>query len=986
MSFFPMRPQGDISGHLHETMKAVERGDRTAGFSRLDDKSLSEEEQAELRCCLAESLEMAGQFDEALKVLAPFEDPSSHTNISNEIVAGVWLQLASLYRWGNEVPRAITYVNNSLRAASTDASRGRAHRMLGYVYWMIDEYAISRDHLSQALEHQQRDADPFELANTYWNLALVDNVEGHADTAKQYCLKGFELLKVKGTSSLTSRDHLLMGRLLNYVALINVDRGDVHRAIADYEKSIEHWNFVEDKRFLALAYNNLGDVLLTVGEWRRAEAALLTALQYIRRSTNKRSESTLLTTLADLQLFQGKVEHAIATADRAMKLAREHGPKSAEAGCWLTIGRINHVQKRFDQAHSAYNTCLELEERLGRKVDVPETLCCLCELALDMGDRDAATEHLRRAQKLLIEQPNLFHSGLLSRAEGRLRASLGEYTEAISALAQSISIFESTSYVYHAALSHLEMGKVLARTANKVRASSHLNHALRTFAELHADRDKQRVEDALTATRNSGMLANVLPSVFTLDALIIERLVAASSSHDLLLRELATIIRDETGQTAVVFEMGNDNELKLITARGCDREFAYEAAREAVRFLTEKQMPESGAKVKFLSDRREVSQRRFMLYTTAESSSSIGHLDSLLKLVEQGLEVCTLRDNVAAVTKPAKKREPEAFESPLGIVASSPAMRSVIEQIRRIRSSDVTVLITGESGVGKELVARAIHHESARRAKIFLPFNCAAVPDDLIESRLFGHRKGAFTGATSDRIGVARASEGGTLFLDEIGEIALEVQPKLLRFLQEHEIQPLGEDRPITVNVRVIAATNRNLEEFVAERRFREDLYYRLNVIRVNVPPLRERREDIRILAAHFLREVLEREGRQATLSDEAAARLEAYGWPGNVRQLRNEIERAVAMVEEGTSVLAEHFSPGIARAEPVKPRPSVEVPDELLAAFHQENLEEVTNTIERHFVTRALERYGGNITHAARALGLSRQGLLLKKKRLGLD
>ncbi len=870
------------SDRLRAVLDEVERGERERALSLLSTPDLTPTEQITLRIALAESLEMAGRFDEGLRLLGQYEDPASHFGIDGEAAAKVWLQLASLYRWLNEVPRSITFANHSLRAAESDASRGRAHRMLGYVYWMIDEYAISRDHLLQALEYQSVDGDAHELANTYWNLAMVDNVEGHPEASRQDCLRGFELLK--GTSSLKARDHLLMGRLLNYMALVNTDRGDIHRAIADYEKSIEHWSFVEDQRFLALAYNNLGDALMAVGEWKRAEAALLTSLQFIRRAATKRSESTVLITLADLQLAQGKVDQATATAERAFRLARERGPKSAEAHSWLTLGRIHHVAGRLDEALAAYNSCLELEERLGRMVDMPETLFALAELALDMGERDVATDHLRRAQKLLVEQPNLYHAGLLARAEGRLRASAGEYTEAISSLAQSISIFESTSYVYQAALAHLEMGRVLARTANKVRASSHLKRALRTFSELHAERDRSMVEDALSSSRQSGTLSNALPSVFTLDALIIERLVAATSSHELLLRELATIIRDETGQTAVLFEVANDNDLRLITARGCDREYAYEAAREAVRYLTERQLPESGAKVKFLSDRRETNPRKFLLYTTADTSSAIGHLDSLLKLVEQGLEVSTLRAAVASAAQPAPRAVPEAYESPLGIVAASAAMRSVIDQIRRIRSSDVTVLITGESGVGKELVARAIHHESARRDRIFLPFNCAAMPDDLIESRLFGHRKGAFTGATSERIGVARAAEGGALFLDEIAEIAVEVQAKLLRFLQEHEIQPLGEDKPITVDVRVVAATNRNLEEFVAARRFREDLYYRLNVIRINVPPLRERREDIRILTQLFLKELIEREHRDVQIAVEAIERLEAYAWPGNVR------------------------------------------------------------------------------------------------------
>jgi transcriptional regulator with GAF, ATPase, and Fis domain len=180
-----------------------------------------------------------------------------------------------------------------------------------------------------------------------------------------------------------------------------------------------------------------------------------------------------------------------------------------------------------------------------------------------------------------------------------------------------------------------------------------------------------------------------------------------------------------------------------------------------------------------------------------------------------------------------------------GFIHSSPAMTRLVEEVHKIRSSDVTVLVTGESGTGKELVARAIHALSSRRDKIFVPFNCTAVPKELSESYLFGHRRGAFTGAVADSPGVIRSAAGGTLFIDEVGDLPLDVQPKLLRFLQEGEIQPLGEQQPTRIDVRIVAATNTDLEELVAQGRFREDLYYRLNVIRLRVPPLRERRSEI---------------------------------------------------------------------------------------------------------------------------------------------
>src|ERR687896_813622 len=238
-------------------------------------------------------------------------------------------------------------------------------------------------------------------------------------------------------------------------------------------------------------------------------------------------------------------------------------------------------------------------------------------------------------------------------------------------------------------------------------------------------------------------------------------------------------------------------------------------------------------------------------------------LEPLLRVVELGMDVCALR---SGPQKGAHKQQPAELTGASlmpGFIHSSPAMTKLVEEVHKIRSSDVTVLVTGESGTGKELVARAIHAISSRRAKVFVPFNCTAVPKELSEGYLFGYRRGAFTGAISDSQGVIRTAAGGTLFLDEIGDLPLDVQPKLLRFLQEGEIQPLGEQRPVKVDVRIVAATNTDLEEMIAAGRFREDLYYRLNVIRLRVPPLRERRSEIPTIVNYYVNHYAAKFGRR---------------------------------------------------------------------------------------------------------------------------
>jgi transcriptional regulator with GAF, ATPase, and Fis domain len=388
--------------------------------------------------------------------------------------------------------------------------------------------------------------------------------------------------------------------------------------------------------------------------------------------------------------------------------------------------------------------------------------------------------------------------------------------------------------------------------------------------------------------------------------------------------------------------------------------------------------------------------RRFFLCLSGVIAPNIATtIEALVHVVEFILENHRLRNTVRA-SRAIASSEPAANRfAHLGLVCESPAMLSVVERIEKIRSSDVTVLITGESGVGKELVARALHATSRRRDRVFLPFNCAAIPAELVESRLFGHRQGAFTGANKDALGIIRSAAGGTLFLDEIGELALHVQPKLLRFLQEREIHPVGEEKPIKVDVRVIAATNRDLEAEVAQGRFREDLFHRLNVVRLHVPPLRARREDIAPLVRHLLRECAKREGKNVALSEAALERLCQLPWPGNVRQLKNEVERAVALAEPNDILTPDHFSPELWLATPPMPSGAHRIPPlppggrrgtgELVLPSRP-TLSAAVEALERQMIAEALERHHGNVTHAARELGLTRQGLILKRRRYGLE
>ncbi|MGH7264311.1 MAG: sigma-54-dependent transcriptional regulator [Candidatus Rokuibacteriota bacterium] len=361
--------------------------------------------------------------------------------------------------------------------------------------------------------------------------------------------------------------------------------------------------------------------------------------------------------------------------------------------------------------------------------------------------------------------------------------------------------------------------------------------------------------------------------------------------------------------------------------------------------------------------------------------------DEVLLLVERALGARALGREVVALR--AGIQEVWAFGA---LVGKSPRMQEVYKTIGRIAGTDVTVLLQGESGTGKEVVARAIHHYSRRAGKPFVAVSCAAIPATLLESELFGHERGAFTDAHQRRLGKFELAHGGTVYLDEVGDLGPELQPKLLRVLQEREFERVGGSDPVRVDVRVVAATNRDLEALIRQGRFREDLYYRLNVVSLTLPPLRERRDDIPFLVDHFLSKYAGELGERA-LSAEGLDRLLGYAWPGNVRELENVIQHAMVMAGAGV-ILPEHLpiatgpSPGPLREGTVEHLIETKLEECVrgLGARESANLYElVLALVERPLLRAVLRETGGNQLRAAALLGINRNTLRKKLRALGL-
>jgi two-component system response regulator AtoC len=372
---------------------------------------------------------------------------------------------------------------------------------------------------------------------------------------------------------------------------------------------------------------------------------------------------------------------------------------------------------------------------------------------------------------------------------------------------------------------------------------------------------------------------------------------------------------------------------------------------------------------------------------TAVEAMKLGASDFLVKPFELNALLSSIQ--VAGSRVPKKRSEPASSD----MIIASAAMRKLFDQISAIAPFNTTVLVTGETGTGKEMIARAVHQLSPRASRPLVALNCAAIPEQLLEDELFGHVKGAFTGAQGAREGRFAQADGGTLFLDEIGDMSLPLQSKLLRVLQEREFEKLGSSRTTKVDVRIVAATSADLEQRIEQGSFRPDLYYRLNVVHLKLPPLRERREAISKLAEHLLANFCKSAGLpDKTISDDAWPALMSYRWPGNVRQLQNAMERAAALSgasptigladlpEEVRGGAVEGITPVLATHRVVNETPSTEIPEEGL------NFDEIVTEVERELLLQSLSKSGGNKMRAAKLLNMKRTTFVEKLKRLQID
>jgi len=937
------------------------------------------------RCALSTALEQQGHYRDSLAAVSMYETPESRVKLDEQTVSYLRVQIGLAYNYNGDHPKAIAMLKSTLRdyAESGATNLGHIYAALSRVYRTISEYPIARDYAQRALESFRQSGEWRGLAESYFGVGVADIHEGNYEAGLENLSQALKLIGDHPAAYVLGRTYANMAGACWFLKRPQEGIDYLKKAITYYERT-------DHKTNAADGYNNLGINLILIGQWDRAQEALERAFSLATEVDERGAKvPMILDSLGELHMLRGDLDQAQDYLTRAVALATENGNKWYAGQALRTLGRCYVAISDSENALEKAKEALALAEQIGDRPAVCESRLIAAEAYLLMNQLDDCSRELQRVSEETTDSAtDLGVSGEAHRLNGMLNMARGDAAAAAQHFGSSVSIFDMLGDRYRAARAHLELGRAYAAILPD-RAGEHLSRALNTFRELGAELDFSRAEEELkdlsraTPERIQGQSA--LTQLLTL------RLAEAVASRELLLRELAAVMRQETGaQRVIISERGERGEPKVVIATGCTPIESMKIATELELFEDEaardRYCRKHDAEVILLKSSNAPPAKLYLAPRNRATLPKGVAIEPLLRVVELGMDVCALRAGVQKSGSHEHTDELTGTSLMPGFIHSSPAMTQLVEEVHKIRSSDVTVLVTGESGTGKELVARAIHAISSRRGKVFVPFNCTAVPKELSEGYLFGYRRGAFTGAISDSQGVIRTAAGGTLFLDEVGDLPLDVQPKLLRFLQEGEIQPLGEQRPIKVDVRIIAATNTDLEDMVSQGRFREDLYYRLNVIRLRVPPLRERRSEIPTIVNYYVNHYSAKFGRKdIQITPQAVDLLMVSDWPGNVRQLCNEIQRTVARAEDGTIITPEQLSPELKRtSSPTTPSGAASIATIPSASVQSAGgtLADALAEVERRMISDALRRHSGNISRAARELGLTRRGLYLKLER----
>jgi Nif-specific regulatory protein len=891
------------------------------------------------------------------------------------------------------------------RGSSNASLEAEAENCLGVALMMLGALEEARPHLQRSYVLREELGEALGAGRCAMNLGIVHRRLGQYDTARKHLEDSLARFESARAVSWEAEARNLQG-------LIELWAGLPHHAVPAFEHSMQLARRSGVWYTAGVALNNLGLAQCSQGEWGRGLRSYREAYAMGRRKGNRYLKRLASSNLGDLYFSMGDLDVAESWYARAKETAQGEDDPLAIGMCELSVGKLRREQGRLEEADALLERARTALSESGDSRCMLYLRCEVAELRLSQGRMEEAVEAAEVAWEKLGEA-GAVDEAVVARTLGKAMARAGRNEEAATAFRRCLELLEPSGAVEETALARLEVGQWLRERGHVPgfrAAETYLVAAKESFVKLGARRRADEAHEVLSGLLSHSPSGLALPVGDAQKLRSLYRMVAlvnsASTSEGLLEQVLDLAVHAVEGERGLVILLDRESgALKVQAKTEVDGATITDACRISETVVKEVAgagkpvfSPDALHDARF-SDHDSIQLNRIAcfvcvplalrekiigtIYVDARSlgrhfsEDDVAYLCAFAHQAAIAMENLRLREELEKENEYLQRqlRKSYAFDS---LVGRSARMQSVYAMMDAVLESPVTVLLEGETGTGKELIARAIHYNGHRSKGKFVPVDCGALPDSLLESELFGHAKGAFTGAVRSTSGLLYAADGGTIFLDEITDMSSSLQSKLLRVLQTGEMKPLGRAAVQRVDVRVLSATNKDLEEEMKAGRFREDLYYRLKVVTIRVPSLRDRRDDIPLLATHFLMKYNKRLKKDVrAFSDDVMAHLCTREWPGNVRELEHVVEAAVALCP-GRVITLETLSRAIAPRQP-----STLPPADAAAA---PTLRDAKRSLERHYVLRALQTTGWNIRKAAERIGVDRRQMqrLIQRHELG--
>lgn len=915
----------------------------------------------------------------------------SHIEILNE---KVWTYLQK-----SDFPKALKYCTE----AKEKAEKFKDKPLLADIYHNMGEIAFRKNNYEEAegyfresIKIKKTFKDDYKIALSYNNLAILFWRKGDLKIAEKYYKISLGLMRKIG--------HIKMTAIANSnLGIIYRNMWEWDKAVDCYEKSCDIFKKIGDKKSLAIVYNNIASIYHYKTNWNKAIECYEKSLKIREELEDERSIAVVLNNLANVYIEIDEPDKAKRYIDKALKLRKKANDLNGMAYSLLTLSLYYESMKDWKDSKKTLNQSLRLFKKTNNKSGVASVYSSFARIYQDSAKSE---EYAKKAYRLFKNLKDEWEIGKIKRIRGMIYAAKDEGNRAESSFKESEEIFRKLRVEYELARTLFESAKFNLKRWEKKRepaelktAYSHLKEAEEIFQRLELNKKFEEIHSLYRETLDEISLAYI-PSITRKDQLnilyevskVINSILNLQSLFNTVINLVINLFNAERGVLLLFDE--KTGTLRLRAGKKIDDVTIKDAARlskSVIEQVAEKGEPiicEDARNDPRFKNRKSVilhNIRSLLCVPIKIRGSIIGtiYIDSSLSknifTKEDRDFFIALANLIGVAIENARfhrdlekestylKRKMTKRHSFHNLVGGSEKMQDLYNTIEVVANTDSTVLIEGETGTGKELVAMALHYSSKRRDDIFIPVSCRAIPETLLESELFGHSKGAFTGAIRDRKGLFEEATNGTIFLDEIGDAPLSIQAKLLRVLEQREIRRVGENVSRRVDTRVICATAKNLVEEVKKGNFRDDIFFRLNVVRVRIPPLRERKDDILLLAKYFQKLYSKKIGSSVrSFTNDAIELLLNYDWPGNVRELEKSIERA-CIFAEGPKITAKDIKLVGLETEELK------------------TLKEAKVTMEKKMVRNALLKTKGNVAKASRELDIKRQQLQRLIKRYEL-